>query len=221
MNFRLSNKQNCFIALSGILTYIICIIIAMALYAGGTLDNPNAPGYTFWFNTFSDTGRVVARNGSLNISAMIFFSIAYSAIAITLIPYYMEFNRLFKENNFERKCTKVGAMLGITSSIALIGVVFTPADLFYVPHMIFAILAYVAILFMGIAYTIVLYRSEKFSKFYGYVFIIFSIVFFVFLMMALSSLMLNIRALLTIGQKIGRISFLISFTILIIGTLRL
>jgi hypothetical protein len=193
----------------------------MALYAGGTFDNSNAPGYTFWFNTFSDTGRAMARSGRSNISAMIFFSIAYSAIAIMLIPYYLEFNKLFKENQFENKLTKIGAVLGIISSIGFIGVVFTPADLLYAPHMFFAILAYVAILFMGIAYTIVLYRSEKFSNIYSYVFIIFSIVFFVFLMMALSSLMLNIRALLTIGQKIGRISFLISFTILIIGTLRL
>jgi hypothetical membrane protein len=38
------------------ITYAILPLIAMVFYAGGTMVDPNAPGYTFWENFFSDLG---------------------------------------------------------------------------------------------------------------------------------------------------------------------
>jgi hypothetical membrane protein len=221
MNFEMSNKKAYLIEILGIIIYIVLIAIGMFTYAGGTQDNPSAPGYTFWFNTFSDLGRVNSHNGNPNLISMVLFSIAYSTIAITMVPFYLVFPRLFNENTLEKKLTKIAAILGIISSIGFIGVVFLPADLFYAPHMFFAILAYVAILVLIILYTIALYRSEKFSKEYAWIFTIFSIVFLIFLLMALGALVLGIRALLTIGQKIGRISILICFPILTYGAWKL
>ena len=91
MNLKITNKSAFKIEILGIILYTIFITVAILTYAGGTQDNPSNPGYSFWFNTFSDTGRTVAHNGNSNLIALIFFSIAYSAIAITMIPFYLVF----------------------------------------------------------------------------------------------------------------------------------
>ena len=221
MNFEMSNKKAYLIEILGIIIYIVLIVTGMFTYAGGTQDNPNAPGYTFWFNTLSDLGRVNSHNGNPNLISMILFSIAYSTIAITMVPFYLVFPRVFNDHPFEKKLTKIAGILGIISSIGFIGVVFTPADILYAPHMFFAIMAYVAILVLIILYTIALYRTQIFSKEYVWIFTIFSIVFLIFLLMALGALVLGIRALLTIGQKIGRTSILICFPILTYGAWKL
>ena len=221
MDINISNRKAYIIEILGIVIYIIFIFMAMMFYPGGTQDDPAAPGYTFWFNTFSDTGRVVAHNGKSNLISMVFFSIAYCTIGITMIPFYLTFSRLFDENTLEKKITKIGAYLGIISSIGFIGVVPTPADILYAPHMLFAILAYVAIFFTMLLYTVALYRSDKLSKEYVYAFMIFTIIFFIFLIMALISLGLGIRALLTIGQKIGRFSIFMGFSIITFGAWKL
>jgi len=221
MDIKISNRKAYIIEILGIVIYIIFIFMAMMFYPGGTQDDPAAPGYTFWFNTFSDTGRVIAHNGISNLISMVFFSIAYCTIAITMVPFYLVFPRLFNENTLEKRLTKIGTYLGIISSIGFIGVVPTPADILYAPHMLFAILAYVAIFFTMVLYSIALYRSEKLPKGYVNASMLFTIIFFIFLLMALASLGLGIRVLLTIGQKIGRFSIFMGFSILTFGAWKL
>ena len=221
MNFKMSNKNAYLIEILGIILHIIFISIGMLTYAGGTQDNPSLSGYTFWFNTFSDLGRVTAHNGKPNLTSMILFSIAYCTIAATMVPFYLVFPRLFNDTTIEKKLTKIGGTLGIISSIAFFLVVAAPADILYTPHMIFAISAYIAILFMSILYTIALFLNKRFPRVYTYVFIIFSVVFFAFLMMALIALIFGIRSLLTIGQKIGTTALLICFPILTYGAWKL
>ncbi len=221
MDLKITNKQAYKIELIGIVLYVIFITLAMLTYAGGTQDNPSNPGYSFWYNTFSDSGRTVAHNGKANITALIFFSIAISISAITLIPFFIALPRVFNEDSLEKKFTKIGGYLGILSSIAMIGVMFTPADILYAPHMVFAILSYFSNLGTFIAYTIAIYRSKSFSSLYTYYFIIALVVFVVSLVVGLSGVAIGIRSFLTIGQKIGTIALLISYIVLTNGVWKL
>ena len=221
MEIKISNKKAYIIEIIGIVIYVVFITLAILFYPGGTQDNPNAPGYTFWFNTFSDSGRVYAHNGELNLISMVFFSIAYCTFGLAMIPFYLVFPRLFDDDSLERKLAKIGGCFGVISSIGFIGVIPTPADILYIPHMVFAFVAYVAIFSTMFFYSIILYRSEKFSKGATYLFMLFTVLFFIFLMMALASLTLGIRGILTIGQKIGRFSILASFSVLTYGAWKL
>ena len=221
MDLKITNKNAYKIELIGIVLYVIFIALAMLTYAGGTQDNPSNPGYSFWYNTFSDSGRTVAHNGEPNITALVFFSIAISISAITLIPFFIVLPRLFNEDSLEKKFTKIGGYLGILSSIAMIGVMFTPADISYIPHMVFAILSYFSNLGTFIAYTIAIYRSKSFSSMYNYYFIIALVVFVVSLVIGLSGVAIGIRSFLTIGQKIGTIALLISYLVLTNGVWKL
>jgi len=210
----------CLIEIIGIVLYIIFQTLAMIFYAGGTMDDPSIPGYSFWGNTFSDTGRTVAHNGLSNIISMIFFTIAYSSIAILFIPFYYIFPRLFSESSKENKIAVIGSIFGYISSICFIGVIFTPADILRPPHMIFAYIAYACIFFMSVAYTISLFLQEKMPKFYGYILALFSIFFFTILMVEIAGLNIT-RLLLVAGQKLNRIAFFVSFTILTYGIIKL
>lgn len=204
-------------AMLGIIIYVIFISIAIITYAGGTMDNPNAPGYTFFENTFSDTGRLVAHNGEPNLIAMIQFTIAYTSISILFIPFYYTFPKLFEDSNIAHKAALIGSFLGLLSSITFIIVLFFPADVLRSVHMLLAIGAYVLIFFMAVFYSIALYFGKKLSPFYSYIIIAFSVFFFAILLMKLIGILINVRLLLCTGQKLGRIANLITFSILLYG----
>ena len=146
---------------------------------------------------------------------------AISISAITLVPFFLVLPRLFNEDSLENKLTRIGGYIGILSSIAMIGVMFTPADILYPPHMVFAILSYFSNLGSFIAYTIAIYRSKSFSKIYNYYFIIALVVFVVSLVIGLSGVAIGIRSFLTIGQKIGTIALLFSYLVLTYGAWKL
>lgn len=218
MNF---NKRAYLIEIAGILLYIILITIGMFTYSGGTRYDSTLPGYSFWGNTFSDLGRTVAYNGNSNIISMILFSIAYFGISLTFLPFYYAFPNLFENETVERKNATIGSIFGLLSSIFFIGVVATPADLLRPPHMILAIMAYACIFFMGVFYTFSIKKSAIFSNFYFYVFLLFSIVFFVTLMFQLMGIIIDNRILGVTGQKIARISLFAAFLILTYGAWKL
>jgi hypothetical protein len=215
-----AKDKACLIEIIGIILYIIFQSLAMIFYAGGTMDDPSILGYSFWGNTFSDTGRTVAHNGVSNIISMIFFTIAYSSVAILFVPFYYNFPKIFSESSKENKIAMIGSIFGYISSVCFIGVIFTPADILRPPHMIFAYIAYACIFFMAVAYTIALLLQEKMPKFYGYIFAIFSIFFFTILMVEIVGLNTS-RIYLVAGQKLNRIAFFVSFIILTYGVYKL
>lgn len=209
-------KQAMTFELAGLILYWICIIIAMIFYPGGTMDDPSIIGYSFWGNTFSDTGRLVAHNGESNLISMIFFSIAYISSALLIIPLLLIMPQIFASSKGIKHASQIGSLFGLISSACLIGVVFTPADILRPPHMIFAYVAYAAIFFMSVAYSYVLFKQDKLRKFQAYNMLIFSVFFFIMLMFEIGGLT-GLRTLLIIGQKLGRFAYTFSFLILTIG----
>ncbi len=214
MNLKISNKRVYFLALGGNILYVLFIAIAMFTYPGGTKDNPLVDGYSFWGNTFSDLGRTKAWNDQINVVSMILFSLAYGINAITMVFFYITAINIFKSTNIESKASKIGSIFGVISSIAIIGIIFTPADILYGPHWIFVFIGYPSIFFMGVAYSITIYIDENISKSISYIFGFLIILFFIALMVGLIGISAS-RKIMVIGQKIMRIVLLINYCILI------
>ncbi|TFG07495.1 MAG: hypothetical protein EU539_04785 [Promethearchaeota archaeon] len=222
MDIKMSNKNAYKLEFLGFAIFIIFSGLAMIFYAGGTQMDPNAPGYSFWFNSLSDSGRSVAHNGKPNVISMILFSIAWIGFAITTIPFYLVFPRVFEENPREKKLAEKGGYLGIIGSIAHVGIAFTPVDIFFALHYLFVFIVYPAMVLAMIFYCNTIRQNEKFSKEYKYSFRFFTVLVIVSIILGLVvSLATGIRELLTIFQKIGRISFLLGFSILTIGAWKL
>ena len=109
---------------------------------------------------------------------------------------------------------RIGLFFGILSSIAIIGIIFTPADILYVGHWIFVYIGYPSILLMGISYSVLLFLNGNFNKRYAYTFSILILIFFVALLTGLIGITAS-RIIMVIAQKIMRIAILVSFSILI------
>ena len=183
----------------GCIIYTFIIFLAMLFYTGGTADNPNIDGYSFWGNTISDSGRTISYSGKSNTISMILLSTALILFAITTIPFFLALRT-------------IGSICGIIASISLVGIAFTPADILIGPHMIFVYIRYSSVFAMGVLFSLVMYMNNEFPRQYTYIIIIFTIVFFIISMMGLVGLALS-RTTMVIGQKIGWFATLICFVI--------
>ena len=197
----------------GCLQYIILIFVAMLIYTGGTEDNPNSVGYSFWGNSLSDLGRTVAYSGQINTISMVIFSITLTIWAISIIPFFIVLPNLADKRKVEKKLSKIGTLFAIIAAISLIGIAFTPDDILDGPHMIFVYIGYTSLVLVGIFYSIAFYRNEKIPKIYVYLFIIFTVVHFTTSIMGLVGLA-SARTLMVIAQKIGRYTTVVCFALI-------
>ena len=218
----MSSKKAYKIELLGFIIFIVFSALAMIFYAGGTQMDPSAPGYTFWFNTLSDSGRSIAHNGKPNLISMIFFSIAWIVLGITMIPFYIVFPRVFEGESREKNLAGKASYIAIIGSIAHIGIAFTPADIFFALHYFFVFILYPSLVLAMILYSITINRSEKFSKRFKYFFILITVIVILSIILGLViSLVTGIRELMTIFQKIGHICFLLGYSFLTIRAWKL
>jgi len=207
-------KAYLFVILGGAV-YVILSSLGMLFYAGGTYINPDAPGYSFWANYLSDIGRSKAYSGKDNTVSMILYSIALSFWAVSFIPFFLALRSLFTEGKLERILSTIGSLFGVIAAICLIGIAFTPADILGGPHIIFVYLGYSSLLYLGVLYSITLYKSDKLPRQYAIIFIIWTIIFYV-------TLTLGIIGLAgIIAQKIGRYSTIICFAYVAYGAWKL
>ena len=197
----------------GCIIYTFIIFLAMLFYAGGTADNPNIEGYSFWGNTISDSGRSAGYSGRSNTLSMILLSSALILFAITTIPFFLALRYFFIEGNIEKKLSTIGSICGIVASISLVGIAFTPADILNGPHMIFVYIRYSSVFAMGVLFSIVMYMNKEFPRQYTYTVIIFTVIFFIISMMGLVGLAMS-RTTMVIGQKIGWFATFCCFIIL-------
>ena len=156
----------------GPILYIIFTSIAMLFYAGGTMFDPNAPGYTFWANYFSDLGRTKAWSGKDNTVSMILFMIAMTVNCIASIITAIAVPYFFRENSMEKWLSIIGSFLITINGILQVGVAFTPSDIYYDEHLALDQNSGLFSLVGGILYIIVAFHNEEFPNRFAYTFIV-------------------------------------------------
>ena len=195
----------------GCIQFFILTILAMIFYAGGTGTDPNNPGYSFWSNFFSDTGRVKAWSGRNNTISYIIFTISLSIIGISLIIFIIAFQRFFNIKKIEKILSIFGSITGLISGILHVGIAFTPWDLYYDYHVMFVKLAFSSALLTAILYTIVIFLNKEYPKQSMYVFLAFVFILGVYLGILFMGPNINTTEGLTIqatAQKIVDYSFI-------------
>ena len=186
----------------GQVLFVILVSLAMIFYAGGTRDNPAFIGYSFWGNTLSDSGRIIAWSGLLNTTSMVLLSTALIVFAIFFTPFYLILAKLFSEGKIEKYASKIGSILGVIFSLSYIGIAFTPADVLYTPHMIFVLIGYICAFVMSVFFTIAFFKNKEFSNIYAIIFALFTIFYFVTQIIAIVGLASD-RNLMVLMQKLG------------------
>ena len=69
---------------------------AMALYPGGTWEDPGARGHSFWSNYFCDLMRPQALNGAPNPIAARLSEWGLLALVASLLPFFLAVPALFE-----------------------------------------------------------------------------------------------------------------------------
>ncbi|MHA2392551.1 MAG: hypothetical protein ACXAEX_11465 [Promethearchaeota archaeon] len=151
----------------GCIQFIILTAVAMIFYQGGTYINPSITHYDFWYNLFSDLGRLVAHSGISNSISFPIFILTLSLWGIMQIPFYITFPRFFKSPKNKNKLSIAGSLLGVLNGILYIGIAFTPSDVLGSLHDIFVVIGFSAIFLSNILYFIVIIKNDNYSNVYG------------------------------------------------------
>jgi hypothetical membrane protein len=158
--------------------FILLFILAMIMYAGGTLNNPESIGYSFSKNFFSDLGKFTSEN----IISAIMFNLSLIICGLFFVVYFFYFTKLFNGDTLINILAKVGSFAGVIGSICFIGVGLTPHNLFLDLHIVFVNWAFRFFLITGIMLSIALYKDKRFENQYANGYLIFAILTFLYVL---------------------------------------
>lgn len=154
--------------------FVVLTLIAMLIYPGGTKFNPDAPGYTFFHNFFSELGFTVTRAGVANpIAAPIFF-IALTLAGLGLVFFFVVSLQFFWKSTLLKVLSILGSLSGVVSGLAYIGIAFTPANLLPAPHREFVLLAFRAFLPAVLFYLVAIFLNRAYPNRFAVVYLIFA-----------------------------------------------
>lgn len=172
MNLKNWREWGYFLVMMIPIQYAILISTSMFFYAGGSLYDPNSQGYSFWTNYLSDLGRTKGYSGKSNTISCVLFTLAYLLFGILLIPFLLAVPHFFTETRKERRLSIMGTFFGILSAMTLIGIAFTPWDIYTDVHGIFAGIQPITVILGLILYSIVMYQNKAYPNRYAFAFIV-------------------------------------------------
>ncbi|MFX0184053.1 MAG: DUF998 domain-containing protein [Candidatus Hodarchaeota archaeon] len=136
----------CVLAIFGIFQFLLLIVLAMIFYPGG---------YDFFRYYLSDLGTMRARNREPNPISSALFSVTFTILGLSLIPFWIIIHRLFAKSTSEKIFSVIGSVMGFLSTPFVIGVVLYPMDTQFSTHEFFAqtytLVLALAILFFSVA----------------------------------------------------------------------
>ena len=200
----------------GPVQYIILTAVAMLFYAGGTMVDPQSPGYYFWGNFFSDLGRVIALSGAPNIVSFTIFTISASVLSISFIPFAFVISSYFKRDKKQYLVARIGSFICLASIVFLIATILTPWDIFDKTHLIFANLFNITGVLGVVFFTIAVLYNRDYPNLYGFVYIallIIAVIYSIILISIPKSITLDGLIIQASMQKFSQYSFLLCFLI--------
>ena len=165
--------------------FIILNIMAMIFYKGGTMHNPDTINYNPLNNFLSDLGRTISFSNKTNFHASLCFNMSMIISGFSFISFFYYTRQLFSN---EKKSTiiisNIGASFGILSSVCMIGVGFTPADIYLPPHILFAHWMFRFYFITALCFSISIYKSDSFENKYGLGYVFFTIVILIYILIS-------------------------------------
>tara|TARA_B100000029_G_C17541444_1_gene946873 strand:+ start:822 stop:1544 length:723 start_codon:yes stop_codon:yes gene_type:complete len=219
----------------GLAIFFLCNIIGMYFYAGGSILNPENPGYDFFRNYLSQLGRVRGINGENNLISFRIWTSGMATTGLIFIIYYISLPSFFEM----KKTAILGSLFGIISCVCFVLTGITPGDVIlnlshysdpslsintiYVHnlHKFFANNIFYFGLLSALIYSYVVYSSDKINTIYGMGYYLFSIIIFLYVLILMygpspfsseSALIFQVTA-----QKIVSISWAMCTFVLSLG----
>ncbi|MDH4214710.1 MAG: hypothetical protein OEV85_12410 [Candidatus Thorarchaeota archaeon] len=205
----------------GMAQALILLPVAMMAYTGGSALDPDSPGFSLVYNFLSDLGRTVAYSGISNLKSSIIFNVSLFLAGVLLIPYFIEFPRIFDGTRVSRRFAILGSVIGIFFAMTFVGGSLTPSDRFMDIHLMFGGLAFVSGLPIVIFHTFAIISSPDYPNRYAGIYIALGAVLSIFLYSMYLIGDSGISVIVTFGQKFVVTSILICFLLLSLITRRI
>ena len=162
--------------MAGCAQFVVLTLLAMLFYAGGNMANPDAPGYQFFSNFFSDLGLTIAYNGEANTASFLLFSIALSLAGLSLIVFFILMPGFFKRDAAALTLSRLGSFCGLIAGVCFIGVAFTPANLLLSAHVNFVFGAFGSYFVAVLFYVAAMFKVPVFARAYQIVLLVFAFI---------------------------------------------
>ena len=138
--------------------YVSLTLLAMLYYP---------ENFSFLYDDFSLLGRIRTEGNLANPISPILFLLATGSSGISLILFWVQFRLKFFDNS--KYLALSGSILGVISSISLIGVGLFPVDLLPILHGIVAVLFFVGNAVAFLLYSIAIFRHPNFNNLDAYI----------------------------------------------------
>lgn len=158
MEIRRIGRLACLVAIFGVGQFLLLTFLATLFYPGG---------YDYFGYYFSDLGAVEARNGEPNSISRSLSSMALTIIALSLIPFWLIIQRLFRESTVERVLGILGSALGLLSSPFTIGVGLFPIDTQLETHFIVTLILVLLFALASLLYSIATILNKNYPNYLG------------------------------------------------------
>ncbi|MFX0071145.1 MAG: DUF998 domain-containing protein [Candidatus Hermodarchaeota archaeon] len=174
----------CIATLLGGFQFILLTFIAMFFYPDG---------YSFTQDYFSYLGTTInIKTGSSNIVSRILFIIACVVAGATLIPFWIVSSTMFNKSTLLRYIRKVGSLMGIISSVFLMGVGVFAEDANYFLHSSSAKLFFTFVIIAILIHSFAILLDSDYQNIYSFTGIAFCITSVILLYVFRSSIVINI-----------------------------
>ena len=155
--------------MAGCFLFLVLTSLAMVFYPGGTRHTPGTKGYLFFENFFSELGLTRTYSGGSNSVSFFLFTAALALAGLALALYFIISPSLFWDSRITRVLSLFGTFFGILSGLSFIGVAFTPANLYLVPHRLFVRLAFTTFFVGVVFYALAILLNRSYPNLYALV----------------------------------------------------
>ncbi len=203
--------------------FVILTLIAMLTYAGGSVDNHAARGYSFTHSFLSNLGMLTALSGETNWVSAILFFISLAAAGACLVIFFILFPRFFQVTRLQQVLSLIGSVLGVLAGISFIGIAFAPADIARPAHVQFVMWAFRLFPLAVLCYVPVMFLDKRYPKIYAWVFAVFCLMLIgYYLLMTNGPSFASPEGLViqVVGQKVIAYASIISIFIQSLGAYR-
>lgn len=160
---------------SFLLVFLIILIVAAFLYPGGTIDDKEITSFSIKYNFLSDMGRTVAINGENNFFSSSLFLLGLTCAGAVILLFFVQVWRLFSDTKTSKTLAIIGTSSGVLGCLCMVGVAFTPVDLFTAPHIAFANWLFRFFFLAALLYTFAILLNKELPNRLAIGYLIFSI----------------------------------------------
>lgn len=153
---------------AGVLQFFVLSALAMLLYPGGTISQPELTQYSFTNNFFSDLGRWHTFAGEVNSPVFWIFNSAVVLAGLATALFALTFPLLQIPVGLKHHA-KAAGFFGLFAGLCYVGVGLTPWDIYFQAHILFVKAGFSSFLLANILLGYIIFKTPGFANAYAWV----------------------------------------------------